>query len=144
MNLELNEIKDALKRYPIDFAYLFGSFAEGTSRPWSDLDIALIASDKIAANKYPELEMDISKNIDKILPGIENDVRIFNQAPLNYKIQVVQNGKLIFSGNEHKRVAFETKVRDEYFDFLPKKEEYRSASLRGLEQGGLLWSTRKK
>ena len=33
------------KKYSIDCAYLFGSFAKGTSNKWSDIDIAIISSD---------------------------------------------------------------------------------------------------
>lgn len=144
MGLELAKIRDILANHPIEIAYLYGSFAEGANRPWSDFDIALIADDSVPAEKYLELELEISKKVDAALPGIESDARIFNQAPLNYKIQVIQNGKLICSINEKRRVDFETQVRDEYFDFLPKREEYRASLFAGIKKGGLLWSTQKK
>ena len=38
----LDEIQ---KKYRIDNAYLYGSFAKGTSNKWSDIDIAIISSD---------------------------------------------------------------------------------------------------
>ena len=38
----LDEIQ---KVYTLDNAYLYGSFAKGTSNKWSDIDIAIISSD---------------------------------------------------------------------------------------------------
>jgi predicted nucleotidyltransferase len=38
----LDEIQ---KNFSIDNAYLYGSFAKGTSNKWSDIDIAIISSD---------------------------------------------------------------------------------------------------
>ncbi|MDI6731634.1 MAG: nucleotidyltransferase domain-containing protein [Candidatus Margulisbacteria bacterium] len=146
MKTNFNQIKDILQKHPVEIAYLYGSFAEGTPRPWSDIDVALIVDDSNTRQSNLDLEMTISKEIDAvgIVEKHESDVRIINQAPLNYKIQIVQNGKLIYSKNERRRVEFETTVRDEYFDFLPKREEFRKALFSGIKKGGLLWSTQKK
>jgi len=144
MQIEADQISQIIAKYPVEYAYLYGSFAEKTNRPWSDLDIALIVAGSFPPAQYSQLEIEISKEIDQLSPGINSDVRIFNQAPLNYQIQVVQNGKLIFCRDETGRVNFETKVRSEYFDFLPLKKEYRSAMFQGIKEGGLLWSIRKK
>jgi len=142
--IDIDKIKEILINYPVDFAYLYGSYAEGTNRSWSDLDIALLVDDSVDVSGYLEVELEISKKIDAVISPPESDVRIFNIAPLNYKIQVVQNGKLIYSKDESKRVNFETSVRSLYFDFLPQKQEYRSALFKGIKEGGLLWSTLKK
>jgi len=39
-----NFLEEVRKKYSIDGAYLFGSFAKGTSSEWSDIDIAIISS----------------------------------------------------------------------------------------------------
>jgi len=136
--------QEILSRYPVEFAYLYGSFAEGSERPWSDMDLALIVKSTVSPAQYLSLEMEIARKIEEKLPGMEVDARIFNSAPLNYKIQVVQNGKLIYSVNEGKRVEFETQTRDEYFDFLPIYREFQKNLLENVEKGGLLWSIPKK
>ena len=41
----MNFLEKVRKKYSIDGAYLFGSFAKGTSNEWSDIDIAIISSD---------------------------------------------------------------------------------------------------
>ncbi len=42
INSFLEEIQ---KKYRIDDAYLYGSFAKGTAGKWSDIDIAIVSSD---------------------------------------------------------------------------------------------------
>jgi predicted nucleotidyltransferase len=42
INIFLKEIQ---KKYRIDNAYLYGSFAKGTFNKWSDIDIAIVSSD---------------------------------------------------------------------------------------------------
>ncbi len=42
INSFLEEIQ---KNYRIDDAYLYGSFAKGTSHRWSDIDIAIVSPD---------------------------------------------------------------------------------------------------
>lgn len=39
-------LKQASKRHPIRFAYLFGSYVRGTQKDYSDIDIALVISGK--------------------------------------------------------------------------------------------------
>ncbi len=38
-------LKEIQKKYRIDDAYLYGSFAKGTSHRWSDIDIAIVSPD---------------------------------------------------------------------------------------------------
>lgn len=132
--------------YPIEFAYLYGSYAQGHERSWSDIDIALIVNPAFDSKNYLNLEMEISNKLEeKInLPKIECDVRVFNNAPLNYKFQIVQYGKLIYSRNEIMRVNFETSVRDENFDFSHTRLQIQSSLFKNIKENGLLWSTKKK
>ena len=49
-NAKLNKIIDSFleeigKRFRIDDAYLYGSYAKGTAGKWSDIDIAIVSSD---------------------------------------------------------------------------------------------------
>jgi len=38
-------LEEIQKKYKIDSAYLYGSYAKGTSNEWSDIDIAIVSSD---------------------------------------------------------------------------------------------------
>lgn len=58
----LEEIK---KKYKLDGAYLYGSFAKGTFNKWSDIDIAIISQD-FSDNPFEDrlLLMRIASTID--------------------------------------------------------------------------------
>ena len=38
-------LDEVQKKYNIDRAYLYGSYAKGTSNKWSDIDVAIISTD---------------------------------------------------------------------------------------------------
>ncbi len=40
-----NFLEEIQKKFIIDHAYLYGSFAKGTVDKWSDIDIAIVSSD---------------------------------------------------------------------------------------------------
>lgn len=47
-------LEKASKRYPIQSAFLFGSYARGTQRDYSDIDIAVVLSKIMQPHKYRE------------------------------------------------------------------------------------------
>ncbi len=52
-------LKQASKRHQILIAYLFGSYAKGTQKDYSDIDIALVIAAKGQGKKYYEETFDI-------------------------------------------------------------------------------------
>ena len=56
---------------------------------------------------------------------VQSEVRILNHLPLAVKGRILGEAKLIYSTDEAQRVAFETRVRSAYFDFLPVILRYR-------------------
>lgn len=131
------EAKSILEKYPVLFAYLYGSSAEEKHTPLSDIDIGLVLSVDVSASEYLDVELSIEAELGRRLPLRELDVRVINNAPLRFKAQVVQTGKLLFSRDESQRVEFETSVRDQYFDFQPKIEEARDAFFHKIKKEGL-------
>jgi predicted nucleotidyltransferase len=49
----------AAKKHPIRSAYLFGSYAKGIQRDYSDIDIAAVFSEAIEQKKYYEETVEI-------------------------------------------------------------------------------------
>ena len=134
-DLRIENIRDYLfenspgifSRYPILFAYLYGSYAAELTHPFSDLDIGIYI-ESLTASKHLELELSISLEIDSIMGGeVESEVRIINNLPLVITGEIITDGVLIYSRNEVVRVDFETAVRSEYFDFLPVIHRYQRA-----------------
>jgi hypothetical protein len=49
----------------------------------------------------------------------------------------VQAGRLIFSAEEPRRVAFEVRTRSEYFDYLPTLRAHTNRYVQQVAEGGL-------
>ena len=133
-NVRVNKIRDSLSaiapgifsKYPVLFAYLYGSYASGVVHPFSDLDIGIYI-EKVPDRKYLELELSLSLEIDAGMEtGIASEVRIINNLPLVILGKMITEGALIYSRDEVIRVDFETSVRSAYFDFLPVIIKYQN------------------
>ena len=119
-----------LNRFPVLFAYLYGSYATGVAHAFSDADIAIYIFDRalMADEKLMRLEADISLAFDDSLDyRVVTDVRALNDATLVLKGEIVTEGILIYSKNETKRIEFETNARMAYFDFHPVIKAYYDA-----------------
>ena len=138
--MEVNKIKQSilacasnvLSRFPVLFAYLYGSHATGAVHTFSDLDIAIFFS-KDAVDKIMSIESEIALALDDALGHrVSADVRAINDVPLVLQGEIVTEGILLYSCDEESRVAFETQVRMAYFDFQPVIKAYHAAYVAGL------------
>jgi len=109
----VKQLSETLKeRSEIVFAYLLGSFAEGS--PFRDIDVAVWAegTDKEQVWDYEtELAIDLTKTL-----GIEVDVRLLNFAPVGFCINAVK-GILLLSRDDEFRLAFIERISRLYMDF---------------------------
>jgi predicted nucleotidyltransferase len=128
----------ALKDEPVVAAYLFGSHASGLATAFSDIDIALVTSE-LSLEKEIALEQKVQDRIYHDC-GLENvDVRILNKQSLVFQGQALEHSILLYSRDEEARIAYETRTRDLYFDFLPVVEQHRKVFFDRLRKEGLLY-----
>lgn len=104
-------------------AWLFGSRARGSARPDSDVDVAvLFAADPeptLAGQPYA-LEADLGD-----ATGLEVQVVAANTAPAELIHHILRDGILLLDRDPHRRISFEVRRRNEYFDLLPILTLYR-------------------
>jgi len=113
------------KEKTILFAYIYGSFAEGTK--FNDIDIAIFFDEK----QFPEKNKIFNYSL-KLCSEIENntgnhyqvEIHPLNLAPLSFRFAVITDGKLLIAREDDSRVDFEVRTRDLYFDFQPHFEYY--------------------
>ncbi len=134
--MQLYKCEDILKKYPVKFAYLFGSYNKGTYTPLSDIDLAIYW-------EIPEVELEIFlklKNEIEEKCDCELSVNIvdLSQVPLPIKAEIINTGKLIFEKNRESRIEFEVKTRMEYLDFLPAYEKLVKTYLNNVKTEGIL------
>jgi predicted nucleotidyltransferase len=130
-----------LPQYPVEAAYVYGSVAQGTMTPFSDVDIALVLCESLPSYDKLMLELDIQGAIESAIGKTKlapMDVRAINDAPLTVQGRIVQEGVLLYERDRARRVAFEVETRKRYFDFAPVARRLRDAFLQHVHQEGLL------
>ena len=119
------------QQYPIEFAYLFGSFATEKYNKESDIDIAIMFQEKYQFKK----EAIIKGNI--IAMGMKYfqrklDVISLNSATPLLKYEVVKKGSLLKESK--RRAEFESLALREYFDFQYYAEIYNKAMIEAIKK----------
>lgn len=133
------ELPAILAEQPVMLAYLHGSVVEGTTSPFSDVDLALIFEDGYRGSAYERMQVEfaIADEIEKSNLIPEADVRSIDQAPLMVQGRVLADGQLVYSRDEEFRVDYEVGVRKRYFDFLPVQKMMQKAFFQHVLQNGL-------
>ena len=108
----LSKIKKALKRQPIRLAYLYGSAARNQEHKNSDIDIAVVIEPK-AKKGF----LQIGTELDRLIPGIEIDVRELKKdsSPV-FAMNVINEAKPLLVKDEKQRINFEIDLMDRYYD----------------------------
>ncbi|TXT58817.1 MAG: hypothetical protein BAJALOKI2v1_300032 [Promethearchaeota archaeon] len=107
---DLNRIKIDLEPFKGKFdCVLFGSIVEGSTRPSSDIDVALLSYGK-EKKKNQKLQMEILG----IVP-LKYDVRVFELFPITIKMSIIKNYEVIF-GNPLEISEYFYKYRKEWDD----------------------------
>ena len=103
--------------------YLFGSYARGTARPESDVDVAVLYGEPppstLDAPQFA-LEGDLETALGKVVQVI-----VLDTAPIDLIHRVLTDGKLVFERDRSARIRFEVRARAEYLDFEPVLRRYR-------------------
>jgi uncharacterized protein len=98
-------------------AWLFGSVARGTAQPDSDVDVGVLLREdppKTLAGFRFDLEADLGDLLD--LPV---QLVVLNRAPVDLAFRVLRDGKLLVDHDPSRRIRFEVRTRNEYWDMEP-------------------------
>lgn len=120
----INKLESFFKaKKEILFCYVFGSFTDGSFNAKSDVDVAVFL-DKAKCNDFFEKRLELIAQLSRLLKK-EVDVIILNTANSPFfKYVIIKEGKMIFTRFENKRIDFELRTINEYFDFKPVLEKY--------------------
>jgi uncharacterized protein len=105
--------------------YLYGSYARGTARADSDVDLGLL----YAPPPLPELlaqpfliEAVLCEQLGRRVQCV-----VMNTAPADLVHRMFMDGVLLLDVNPAYRIRFEVDARNRYFDLKPMLDHYRSA-----------------
>ena len=111
-------VNQLFQQSPVEAAYLSGSLAtRATFGEMTDVDIAILLADQIATDHFLDYQCYFLSELTKRLESDALDVVILNQASLLLKLQVVKYGQILYSRDEKKRTAFESRAVMDYLDF---------------------------
>ena len=103
--------------------YLFGSYARGDESSDSDIDLAILcASPPPRTLAHPSIGL--AGRLEAQL-GRAVQVVVLEEAPVDLVHRVLRDGRLIVDRDPSRRIRFEVKARNEYFDLLPVLRRYR-------------------
>lgn len=115
--------------------YLFGSRANGTAGPLSDIDIAILLKQRSKKDDYFKRELFYLGKANEILHTDEVGLVLLNRAPLTIQYGVIMDAKVLYSRDEDARLSFEERIIDEHMDFKPFLEEYDREFLKQIKEG---------
>lgn len=119
-------LRELLDRTPskIVAVYLYGSRARGTATTRSDVDLAVLYAEDPPAT-LDDLPLDLEADLERVL-GMPVQAVVLNTAPVDLVHRVLRDGKLVLDRDRGRRIRFEVRARNEYFDLQPFLERYRA------------------
>ncbi|HEX3126515.1 MAG TPA: nucleotidyltransferase domain-containing protein [Thermoanaerobaculia bacterium] len=109
-------------------AWLFGSVARGTARSGSDVDIAVLFRDD-PPRTLEGYRFDLEAELERML-RIPVQLIVLNRAPVDLTRRVLRDGKLLVNQDPSRRIRFEVRARNEYWDLEPYLRLYRRQGAR--------------
>lgn len=102
-------------REDILLGYLYGSFLRHGE--FHDIDIGLLVAGKREPYESYKYAMGIASDLERcITPRYEIDLRILNDAPVEFQYEVVRTGRLLVARDEAARIDFEAGVITQFLD----------------------------
>ena len=115
----IHAVENCLNTQPkVVFAYLFGSLAGGSPKPFSDVDVAVYLED---GENLSEIKLKILDKLSDALLTENIDLVVLNTASLPLAINILKKNKLLVDKRPYVRHAFESLTMRKYFDFSIKE-----------------------
>lgn len=128
-----SRLEKVFAAHDVAVAYLFGSRAEGTATETSDHDVAvLFATGEPAFTATVQLGADLAAEW-----GTAVDVVDLDRATLELRGRVAEQGRLLYSRDEPRRVRFEVDARLRWIEFRPVVRATTASYLRRVATSGL-------
>jgi len=131
-------LTEAFKKYPVKFAYLFGSHAKGRATNLSDIDIAVYLDEDLSGDERFKLQLKLIGDITTAFRTDKIDLIILNDSPLLLSFNAISDSGIIYSIDEHKRVEFETRIMSLYFDQQYYYRRHAEATIDRIARKGIL------
>lgn len=111
-------LQAALFDEPVDAAYLFGSQVSGTTHSGSNVDVAILPSDRLSTDDRFELRLRLMSSLASAFDVNDVDVvdLVDHGASTLIRFNAIQPNFVIFDRNPERRKQFEFETMRDYFD----------------------------
>src|SRR4030042_955480 len=133
----IESITDTLKKYPIIFAYLFGSQAKGKSTRLSDIDLAALVDRKTSRSERFDIRLRLTNDLSAIT-GTKVDLIVMNDIPVQLAYEVIKHGKVILCKDRNVMIDAEIEILSKYLDRRYYDKRRAELSLRKIETEGMI------
>jgi uncharacterized protein len=133
-SLEQRIVDVFARREGVVAVYLFGSMVRGTAKPDSDVDVAVLFTSP-PPQRLDGPRLVIEGELERTL-GRTVDLIVLNDVPVDLRIRVLRDGRLLIDRDRTARIAFEVQTRNEAFDLEPVLTRYRTEA--GARRDGWL------
>lgn len=125
-----DELQRLFVRHGVTLAYLFGSQAEGTAGPGSDVDIAVLLSPGTPRERFAPARLSLINELTAVLQR-DVDVAVLNEVRASLAYDVACSGILLFEDPETRpAIDFVVAARRYYLD----TEKFRRLAAEGLRE----------
>ena len=130
-------IVNAVSNDPIVIAlYAFGSVVDDALKPLSDLDFAVLLSDRLNGKQLFDKYLELIGLFNTNFRTDDIDLVVLNDAPTKFSYHITSSGKLLFCRDRSVLVDFIEMIRKIYLDFNFFRESFDKEFLRGIGHHG--------
>lgn len=127
-----------LKEESVELAYLFGSVAEHTAGPLSDVDIGVYLSETLTEKERICKRIDLINELSDLLKSDKLDLIVINDSSPVLRFEIIRPNVTIFSRNENLRVDVECRIMSEYLDWKFYEDRLNRHFLERITEKGIL------
>lgn len=116
VQMDFNKLRKFFQNKPVRLVYLMGSQASGQTKPYSDIDLAVLFNQNLSAKDRLNTKIELLSELAKLLGTDQIDlIDLQNTSPV-FAYEAIRNRKELYVEDEDTRVNFETKTLANYFD----------------------------
>jgi len=98
--------------------YLFGSHAEGTEGPLSDVDVAVFLDETLSKADRFKLRMKLMARLSSALRTSNVDLVVMNDASIVLNYEVIKHGRALVVKDHELKLDVESRILSAYLDWM--------------------------
>ena len=116
--------------------FAFGSLIQGKLKPLSDLDFAVLLSNRLNPRERFQKHLDLIGILNDIFKTDEIDLVLMNDAPMRFSYNIIKKGKILFCRDKKGLINFRHRITMQYLDFKFFRDNFDREFLAKIEYHG--------